>query len=147
MSRPRYVNVFQWNRECFFLRHEELNSRFIVMKIDEVTLDRPEVGTDFSVICWFCQLRLFVVSSWQFCCTICDWDNEFIIFWMVNTSFALILPGLNIWCIQLSKSSRSAIKISPFQIPPRLAHKARKIPGCTFLPNWWILDWFFGEDG
>ena len=50
MSRPFYVNVFQWNRECFFLRHAELNSRFIVKTIDDVTLDRPEVGTGFSVI-------------------------------------------------------------------------------------------------
>ena len=31
------------NRECFFLRHVELNSTFIVMIIDEVTLDRPEI--------------------------------------------------------------------------------------------------------
>ena len=36
----------------------ELNSRFIVMTMDEVTLNRPEVGTGFSVICGFCRLRL-----------------------------------------------------------------------------------------
>ena len=51
MSRPRYINIFQWNKECFFLRHVELNSSFIVMAIDEVTLNRPEVGTGFCVIC------------------------------------------------------------------------------------------------
>ena len=28
------------------------------MTIDEVTLDRPEVGTGFSVTCGFCRLRL-----------------------------------------------------------------------------------------
>ena len=28
------------------------------MTIDEVTLDRPKVGKGFSVICWFCWLRL-----------------------------------------------------------------------------------------
>ena len=44
MSRPSNINVFQWNRECFFLRHEELKSRFNVMAINAVTLDRPEVG-------------------------------------------------------------------------------------------------------
>ena len=44
---------FQWNRQCFFLRYAELNSRFIVMTIDKVTLHRPKVGTCFSVICWF----------------------------------------------------------------------------------------------
>ena len=27
------------------------------MTIDEVTLDRPKIGTDFSVICGFCRLR------------------------------------------------------------------------------------------
>ena len=57
-SRPCYANVFQWNSECFFLCHMELNSRFIVMTIDEVTLDRTEVGTGFIVIFWFCRLRL-----------------------------------------------------------------------------------------
>ena len=28
-----------------------VKSKFIVMTIDEVTLDRPKVGTGFSVIC------------------------------------------------------------------------------------------------
>ena len=53
MRRQNKIIVFQWNKESFFLRHVELNSRFIVMTIDEVTLDRPEVGTGFSVICLF----------------------------------------------------------------------------------------------
>ena len=35
MSRPSNINVFQWNRECFSLRHVELGSRFIVMTIDK----------------------------------------------------------------------------------------------------------------
>ena len=51
VGRSCYINVFQWNKECCFLRHMELNSRFIVMSIDEVTVNRPEVGTGFSVIC------------------------------------------------------------------------------------------------
>ena len=54
MSRPYNINVFQWNKECFFLRHEELNSTFTVMTIDEITLDRPQIGMGFSVICGFC---------------------------------------------------------------------------------------------
>ena len=58
VCRPSNVNVFQWNRECFFLRHIDLNSRFIVMTIDEVTLDRPKVSTGFSVICWLYRVRL-----------------------------------------------------------------------------------------
>ena len=28
------------------------------MTIDEVTLNRPKIGTGFSVFCWFCRLRL-----------------------------------------------------------------------------------------
>ena len=31
VSRPCYIHVFQWNRERFFFRHTQLNSRFIVM--------------------------------------------------------------------------------------------------------------------
>ena len=50
MSGPGYVNVFQWNKECLFLRHIQLNSRFIVVTTDEVTLDRPEIGKGFSFI-------------------------------------------------------------------------------------------------
>ena len=34
---PGHVNKFQWNWGCFFLRHEELNSRFNVRTINEVT--------------------------------------------------------------------------------------------------------------
>ena len=33
MSSTGHVNVFQWNKECFFFRHIELNSRFNVMTI------------------------------------------------------------------------------------------------------------------
>ena len=39
VSGPWYINVFQWNRECFFFRHMELNSRLIVMTINEVTFE------------------------------------------------------------------------------------------------------------
>ena len=77
-----------------------LNSRFTVMTIDEVTLNRPEVFPGFSVIFWFSRLRPvqpalkfsteiftpyrlfppwsgfseFVVSSEQISCTICHWE-------------------------------------------------------------------------
>ena len=59
VSGSGYVNIPKWNRQGFFLRHKELNSRFIVMTINEVTLNRPEVSSGFRVICWFCQSRLF----------------------------------------------------------------------------------------
>ena len=122
MRRPGNVNIFQWSRECFFLRHEELNSRSIVMTIDEVTLDRPKIGQGFSAICGFCQLNLsrftmkfsaeifapygwfppwsgfseFVVSSWQFWCTIYKWEHEFNNFLFRDDS-----SKINIWRIQL----------------------------------------------
>ena len=60
------------NRQCFFLRHIELNSRFIVMTTDEVTLDRPKVGMGFSVICGFCRLRLMVHHGFL------HWDLHFL---------------------------------------------------------------------
>ena len=53
--------VSEWDRASsmyFSGRHVELNSRFTVKTTDEVTLDRPEVGTGFGVICGFCRLRL-----------------------------------------------------------------------------------------
>ena len=59
-------HVFLWNRECFFLGHTELNSRFIVMTINEVTFDWPEVFPGFGVICCFCGLRLSPIRLWSF---------------------------------------------------------------------------------
>ena len=61
-STPGHNNVLQWNRECFFLRHMELNSRINVLTIDEVTLNRPEVFPGFSDICLFSRLRPFRFS-------------------------------------------------------------------------------------
>ena len=34
---------------------------------------------------------------------------------------------------------KSAIRMSPFQTPPAIKAYPEKIPGNTFLPNWWIL--------
>ena len=34
VSSPGHVNIFQWNWECFFCRHVELNSRF-----DKITIN------------------------------------------------------------------------------------------------------------
>ena len=41
--------------------------------------------------------------------------------------------------------ANTAIKIYPFQIFLAISSKPRKIPGNTFLPHLWILDWSFGE--
>ena len=60
ITRPAgHVNVFPWNWECFFLWHKELNSRFIVMTISEVTLNRPNIFSGFSVSFCFCRLKPF----------------------------------------------------------------------------------------
>ena len=39
VRRPGLVNILQWNWERFFFRHVELNSRFDVMTMNEVTFD------------------------------------------------------------------------------------------------------------
>ena len=112
------------NRECFFLRHEELNSRFIVMTIDEVTWDRPKIGTGFSVICGFCRLRL---SS--FCCTICKWEYEFIIFSSDQYFFRVDSSRITIRCIQFSESSKSRNQNISFpNSSPRSAHILERFP-------------------
>ena len=86
---------------------------------------------------------------WQFCCTICYWEDKFIIFfffwsilpsrWFFEDKFLMHptfpnLPGL------LSKYLLS-------KIPPAISSQPRKIPGNTFLPDWWVLAWSFGEVG
>ena len=84
----------------------------------------------------------FVVSSWQFCCSICDWEHEVFTFFDVNTSFAL---NLRAWISDASNFP--AIKTSPFQIPCATNANSRNTPGKTFLPNWWNLDWSLAEIG
>ena len=142
-------------------------------RLDEDTLDRTEVGTGFSVICWFCRLRPFrfalkfsneiftpyrfsrlrsgfsefVVSPWQFCCTICYWDLKYYPNCGVNTSFALVLRGRVSDASMFSNSSMSATRISPFQILPAIDAYPKNISGNTFLPNWWCLDWSRAEIG
>ena len=68
---PGHVNVFQWNWECFFFLHVELNSKFDVMTMNEVSF---KVIADFSVIfCFlsaetcpsFLEVLLWDLYSWQ----------------------------------------------------------------------------------
>ena len=137
-SRARF-NVFQWDWECFFFRHVELNWRFNVMTINEVTFDWPEVFPGFSVIFCFCRLRFFrdalkssspyklfpptsgfsdsVVSSKQFSCSICGLESESVPpLCGVNTSVALSLRGWISDVSRLSITSMSAIIMCPFQV-------------------------------
>ena len=82
----------------------------------------------FSVTCGFCRLRLsrftmkfsaktfapygcfppqsgfseFGISSWQFCCTICKWEYESIIFLSDQYFFRDDSPSprIGVWCLQ-----------------------------------------------
>ena len=67
MSNFRLTNVFQWNMEHFFFRPVESNSKFNVMTIDEVTLDRPKVLSGFSVMLFFVG-RILYGSPTRFSC-------------------------------------------------------------------------------
>ena len=68
-------------------------------------------------------------------------------FCVIKTSFALILRGWISDASKFAKSSKSAIRIFPFQIPPAISSKPRKIPGKTVFPNWWSLDWSLADIG
>ena len=184
VSSPCYISVLQWNRECFFFRHIELNSRFIVMTIDEVTLDRPEVGTGFSVICCFCRLRLevfhwklrsfrfvavlewvlseFVVSSWQFCCTMCYRQKEFNSFfvfaillsrWFFEDNFLTRptvpnLPNQNISFLKSSRDQLISKKDSRWYFLAKLMKpwlvSCRNRVFCNHCSkrNCWPIEWF-----
>ena len=110
-----------------------------------VTFNQPQVGTGFKVICGFCRLRLswftmkfsaetfapygwfppwsgyseFEVSSRQFCCSICDWENEFTIFLADQYYFRVDSSRIHIWCIQLFKIFQVCHQNISFPNPPR----------------------------
>ena len=90
------------------------------------TLYRPEVYPCFGVIFSFCRLKPFrltmkffsslltscsrlrvgsgefVVSSWQFCCAVCFWENEFIFSFVLSQCFFRVDSSkMNFWCFQL----------------------------------------------
>ena len=85
-----------------------------------------------------------MISSKQFCWSVCDWNKGCSPFLGVITSSALSLQA---WISDSSKicsSSMFATKISPFHIPPSINASPRNIPSKTFLQNcgaltclWW----------
>ena len=163
VSRPCHVSVLQWNTEYFFCRHIELNSRFIMMAINEVTFNRPKISSGFSVIFWLCRLGLFqfalkssteiftpynlfpplsgfpefVVSSLQFCCTICCWEYEFFsLLW--DQYFRIgFFEDKFLMCpyFPILQNPQSECPLSRFLTTVNAY--PRKIPGKTFLPNRW----------
>ena len=128
----------------------ELNARFKVMTINEVTLDRPEVFPGFSVIFCFCRLETLPVrpevlhwdlrslqlfphyngfseivgSSWQFCCTICYWEYFCCIDYLRIDFWRVHVQLLNVWDRNISfpHSPHDELHIQGmFQI--KLSHK------------------------
>ena len=121
------INVFQWNREWFFFRHIEMNSRFNMMTINKVSLNRPKVFPIFSVIFLFFKSKLFpialrhsakslspygefpsqsgflefVVSLWQFCCIICHRKHKFSVCVGYQDFLCIRSSGIHFWCVQL----------------------------------------------
>ena len=65
----------------------------------------------------------------------------------VNTSCVLILQARISDASIFSNSSMSATIMSPFQMLSAYNTDHRKIPGKTFFPNWWSLDWSLAEIG
>ena len=82
-------------------------------------------------------------------------------FWSLPDNFAVPsaigkwIQHLLVWSILLSRwfiednfwCFRSAIRRSPFQILPATNSYPWNIPGNTFLPNWWRLEWSRTEIG
>ena len=68
-------------------------------------------------------------------------------FFGMRTSFALSLRACESDASLFSSPSTTATKMSPFQMPPASSTYPMKMPGRTFLPNWWSLDGSSAEIG
>ena len=161
---------FQWNWEWFFFRHVELNSRFNVMTLNEVSFHWPEVVPGFSIIFCFCRLRplrvalRFSLTSWSrlgldsrtswslrnnFAVPSGIGSMKFSPFFDVNTSFALSLRARLSDASEFPSSSLTVCNQNTSfpDFPPEINASLRNVPGKTFLPNWWSLVWSFAEIG
>ena len=56
-------------------------------------------------------------------------------------------PSMDFRCVQQFQLLNVRDMMSPSQIPPAYNTYLGKIPGRTFLPNWWSLDRSFAEIG
>ena len=158
-NRLNFVNHFQesqWNRECFFLRHTELNSRFDVITIDKVTLDRPEVGTGFQrhlllvlpvetlpnrleVLRWDLRsLRFFPAWEWVLgirglFLTILLYhlllgEYELTIFLSDQYLFRVDSSMINLWCVQLFEFFQIRKQNILSKFSPRSMHTQERFP-------------------
>ena len=88
----------------------------------------------------------FLISSWCFDSSICDWKNKFSFFGKYHL-FRIESFRVDFRCVRRLQLLRSAICTSPFQIPHAYRAYSRNNPGKTFFPNWWIRDWSFAVIG
>ena len=88
-----------------------------------------------------------LVVAWILNCSICDWEHESFTIFGVTISFELSLRARTSDESKFYSSSMSAAVVSPFQIPPTYNTDPRNIPGNTFAPNWWSLDWSLAQIG
>ena len=111
VSRPGHINVFQWDRECFILRHVELNLRFIYCVDDRCGLQRhllilsvETLPVRLEVLHWDLRSSRFVPAvEWvlgirSLLLTIFLYHlllgiSTHLLFCDLTTSFALILRG------------------------------------------------------
>ena len=138
-----------------------MNSRFNMMTINEISLNRLTVISGFCVIFGFYRLKLFhiasrfsaealssyrrfpsqsgflefVVFSVNFAEASATRNTNFPSFWVIKTSFAFSLLGYIADASNFSNSSISAVRMSHFQIHPAIKAYPRKIPGNTFFPS------------
>ena len=120
-----------------------LPSAFIVMTIDEVTLNRPKVGTGFTIICWLCRLRLsrFALNfSTEMFTPYRLFQPLFLTILLYHLLLGIWIHHLladqhflcvdsskrNLWRIQLSKSSKSASEYLLSKFLPRSHHSPER---------------------
>ena len=148
--------MLQWKKECFFFYHIELNTTFIVMAIDEVTLNLSFLLVEtlpfrLEILLWhFHSLQFLPALKWvhgirNLSPTILLHHLQLgmyirllvspilLLRWFVEDKF-LMHPNFQFF--QVSK-----IRISPFHYLSAINAYPSKIPGNIFFPNWWSLAW------
>ena len=158
----------------FCSAHISWTLEFNTMTVNDVTLNRPK--NLFELQCHLLNLSVetlpfrdgesplrflspfgllpswsgfpeFVVSLHNFAGPSATRNTKSPFLWVIKTSFAFHLPRYISDASIFSNSSISAIRVSHFQIPPAIKACPRKLPGNTFLPNWWILAWSLADVG
>ena len=121
-----YVNIFQWNRECFFSGRVKFDSGFNVTAVYEISWHGPKIVYRFTSIrkwvlrwwkrpFWFSKkIKVTFSSNWVFpyqggCSqflissnksdsSICGWKIVSIFFWKYNV-FRIESFWVDFWCV------------------------------------------------